>query len=888
MRKLPLLLSLLTIALGSFSQIDPYSPDPNPPTVYPGYKLVWSDEFNYTGKPSSANWSYETGFVRNEEHQWYQSDNANCANGALQIVGRKERFKNPNYVAGSSNWKTNREYVDYTAASIHTRGKKSWKYGRFEIRAKIPAVTGAWPAIWTLGDWGEWPTNGEIDIMEYYGDGILANAAWGSNQQWVGTWDSSKTPMSYFKGKDANWANKYHVWVMDWTPEFIKLYLDGELLNTIETYKTLNADGTNPFTSRNHYVLLNLALGGTNGGDPSKPNYPITYFVDYFRVYQLDDTDNTCFQPLDAAANLAPDPACDKLSPDGTGSRKLCRDLMKVYCGNFCGQITGGTYAQYINWTAGKSYRVRAMVYANGNDVVLGANAADGSVITQQAVDKNLYKWQMVDFVFTAPDATGTAKSGIFLAGASGSLIDNVEVYETTQEFVSVTRSKLNFNLTNRTATFRVTGHQLSADLEINAPYGISLDKNTITPAEAATGVVVTATFDGSRPIAGEFIRVTNTQHNIPVEVLSSLTQINSNNLIENWDAGGMTGAGSEPDKHGWIANGSVTWRTANATADVRYTDQTTSGSYTLNGNKWSGRVFHPRWDGGVTPGNTFAYPVELEAGKVYTFSGLYGWQANGGSYSIYSIGVNTHSNNKGLSLAAHHKTLKKQDVFKLEEFMMVFRPQADGTHYITFDNTEKLMGAVAQLKVREGIFLPAEISVVPSTATFNATFKTRTISVQGKYVKENIQLRAPDGIALSRTEITPDEANAGFVSVTLTFDGSRDIANGLIEIECENTLKTIAVTAQSFETSVNQLFSQTDFRAFALNRHVSLAFELTYPGTVQFEVFTIHGQKLSTFAQSLESGAHSITLPDAYVPGNYLLKMTLNSQTQTKKLLVF
>ena len=140
--------------------------------------------------------------------------------------------------------------------------------------------------------------------MEYYGDGILANAAWGSTTRWQGVWDSSKKPMSHFYGKDSDWANKYHIWVMDWTPEFIKIYLDGELLNTIETAKTVNADGSNPFTSRNHYVLLNLALGGNNGGDPSRPNYPITYFVDYVRVYQPDPSYSMGFVPLQTTGNL--------------------------------------------------------------------------------------------------------------------------------------------------------------------------------------------------------------------------------------------------------------------------------------------------------------------------------------------------------------------------------------------------------------------------------------------------------------------------------------------------------------------------------------------------------------------------------------------------------
>ena len=87
-KKLHLLLILILFQFQLFAQVDPYSPDPNPPAVLPGYKLSWSDEFNYTGKPSSTNWSYETGFVRNEEHQWYQSDNANVSNGTSVSVAK--------------------------------------------------------------------------------------------------------------------------------------------------------------------------------------------------------------------------------------------------------------------------------------------------------------------------------------------------------------------------------------------------------------------------------------------------------------------------------------------------------------------------------------------------------------------------------------------------------------------------------------------------------------------------------------------------------------------------------------------------------------------------------------------------------------------------------
>lgn len=293
-----LLACCLLSGLNVKAQIDPYSVDPNPPTQISGYELVWSDEFNDTGKPNSQNWNYEYGFVRNNEDQWYQESNANCRDGALQIEGRKERFLNPNYNPNSSDWRQKRQYVDYTSASINTMNLQSWQYGRFEIRAKIPAVDGSWPAIWTLGNNYEWPSSGEIDIMEYYDNSILANAAWGTSTRWVAQWDSSKKPMSYFLNKDAEWANKYHVWRMDWDSENIHLYLDDELLNTIELSKTINPTGINPFRQP-HYILLNLALGGDNGGNPENPDYPVTYYVDYVRVYQKIPASNNESQSKD-------------------------------------------------------------------------------------------------------------------------------------------------------------------------------------------------------------------------------------------------------------------------------------------------------------------------------------------------------------------------------------------------------------------------------------------------------------------------------------------------------------------------------------------------------------------------------------------------------------
>lgn len=252
-----------------------------------GYRLVWSEEFDYEGHPNPKYWTAEHGYVRNEEDQWYQRENATCKDGLLHIEARREHFKNPFFEVSTSHWAKKRKYVKYSSASISTINQKSWMYGRFEIRAKIPMGNGLWPAIWLLGISSEWPSCGEIDIMEYYDNSILANAAWGTRNRWKAKWDSSKTPMSHFLEKDPNWAEKFHLWRMDWTSDYIKIYLDDELLNTIDVTKTVNADGTNPFRQP-HYLLLNLALGGINGGNPDLPKYPVTYYVDFVRVYQKD------------------------------------------------------------------------------------------------------------------------------------------------------------------------------------------------------------------------------------------------------------------------------------------------------------------------------------------------------------------------------------------------------------------------------------------------------------------------------------------------------------------------------------------------------------------------------------------------------------------------
>ena len=249
------------------------------------WKMVWADEFNTPGSPDPKNWNFENGFVRNHELQWYQSSNARCENGLLIIEARRENAPNPNYRAGSKDWTVSREYAAYTSASLNTKGHHEFLYGRFEMRARIDTRPGMWPAFWTLGVAGEWPHNGEIDIMEYYRGLLLANAAWAAGKDWKPAWSTVKKPITEFQ--DPDWSKKFHVWRMDWDRDFIKLYVDDALMNSIDLSKTINHDGTglNPFHQA-QYIMLNLAIGGDAGGDPSATAFPGVYEIDWVRVYQ--------------------------------------------------------------------------------------------------------------------------------------------------------------------------------------------------------------------------------------------------------------------------------------------------------------------------------------------------------------------------------------------------------------------------------------------------------------------------------------------------------------------------------------------------------------------------------------------------------------------------
>lgn len=176
--------------------------------------------------------------------------------------------------------------VEYTSASVTTLNKASWRYGRIEVRAKLPHGKGVWPAIWTLGtNIGEvgWPACGEIDIMEFVGKepgNIYANAHYAQNNthQSDGGKIETKHP-----------SVDFHLYALEWHSDRLDFYFDDTKYHTVKL-DGLGKDNDDPFR-KPHYLLLNFALGGSWGGPIDDTVLPQTYLIDYVRVYKAaDDT----------------------------------------------------------------------------------------------------------------------------------------------------------------------------------------------------------------------------------------------------------------------------------------------------------------------------------------------------------------------------------------------------------------------------------------------------------------------------------------------------------------------------------------------------------------------------------------------------------------------
>jgi beta-glucanase (GH16 family) len=237
------------------------------------WQLFWSEEFNYKGLPDSTKWNYEVGGNGwgNNELQYYtekNTENALVENGSLKIIAKKE----------------NKENKQFTSARLVTKGKADFKYGKVEIRAKLPAGKGTWPGIWMLGNnigTANWPTCGEIDIMEHVGymkDSIFGTIHSEAYNHIKGTQ----------KGKGIFMADPYktfHSYSIEWTPEKIDFAMDGIVYNHIVNEHLSYKEW--PFDQQ-FYIILNVAIGGNWGGKfgVDENIFPAIMEVDYIRVYK--------------------------------------------------------------------------------------------------------------------------------------------------------------------------------------------------------------------------------------------------------------------------------------------------------------------------------------------------------------------------------------------------------------------------------------------------------------------------------------------------------------------------------------------------------------------------------------------------------------------------
>ena len=232
-------------------------------TIYIAPTALWSDEFNVDGAPNSSKWGYDLGAGGwgNNESQYYTSrpENVIVQNGFLKIIAKKEAYLGSNY----------------TSARILTKDKFSFKYGRVEIRAKLPAGGGTWPALWMLGnniDTVGWPACGEIDIMEHAGIRLnTITAALHHPGHSGGNPDGGSTTI-------ANATTEFHVYSLEWRETYIKIYVDNQLFFTFVNSANV------PF-NQNFFLIFNCAMGGSYGGTID-PNFTSSTFeIDYVRVY---------------------------------------------------------------------------------------------------------------------------------------------------------------------------------------------------------------------------------------------------------------------------------------------------------------------------------------------------------------------------------------------------------------------------------------------------------------------------------------------------------------------------------------------------------------------------------------------------------------------------
>ncbi len=272
------------------------------------YRLVWSDEFDEDGLPDESKWSYELGANGwgNHELQNYTDHNAEIRDGKLVIELRKDA-----------------ETGEYTSARMVTKGKGSWKYGKIEVCAKLPAGLGTWPAIWMMPEkdtYGSWPKSGEIDICEHvgYDQGVIHSTIH------TGAYNHTKNTQKYNTKWLGSCSEEFHVYGLEWLPDKLIVSVDGEPYFTYKpTDYVVNPTEQEWPYDQEMFLILNIAFGGDWGGargiDETLESASME--VDYVRVYQSPQVSY-----MEREDRVAEDPflkADGKVLRDGKGTGEL-------------------------------------------------------------------------------------------------------------------------------------------------------------------------------------------------------------------------------------------------------------------------------------------------------------------------------------------------------------------------------------------------------------------------------------------------------------------------------------------------------------------------------------------------------------------------------------
>ena len=257
-------------------QDNPNESKGNPIPEPPGGRLVWNDEFN--GKRiDKKKWTHEINGRGggNRELQYYTDrlENSYIEDGSLVIQALKENYTGPD------------GFRQFTSARLTCRGKAGWKYGRFDIRAKLPAGKGLWPAIWMMpvaSIYGGWAASGEIDIMELLGH---EPAKMYGTLHYGGTYPNNKSSGKSYTLPAGAFNEDFHLFTLEWEAGEMRWFVDSVLVQTQTEWYTSGAEFPAPF-DQEFYFILNVAVGGNWPGSPDlSTHFPQQMAIDYIRVF---------------------------------------------------------------------------------------------------------------------------------------------------------------------------------------------------------------------------------------------------------------------------------------------------------------------------------------------------------------------------------------------------------------------------------------------------------------------------------------------------------------------------------------------------------------------------------------------------------------------------